>query len=86
MVNNSAKTVNTRADWMVSKNFKLSEVCCKHCGAHAMKRDFISLVQEFRDFLGAPVVITSGYRCRLHPVGSAPPSQCGRQTQSWAGD
>jgi len=90
MVNNSAVKVtaaNTKVDWMVSKNFKLSEVCCKHCGSHGMTPEFIALVQEFRDFLGAPVVITSGYRCRLHPAElQKPAGVVGRHRQGLAID
>ena len=59
---------------MASKNFKVSELCCKHCGENGMQNEFVDLLQEFRDYLGAPVVITSGYRCKLHPVELAKPA------------
>lgn len=62
------QTAVVNPEWMVSKNFKVSEVACKHCGKNGMQPEFIELVQEFRDYLGAPVVINSGYRCELHPV------------------
>lgn len=70
----SMQTTQHSPSWMVSKNFKASEVCCKHCGVMGMKLDFIALIQEFRDYLGSPVVITSGYRCNLHPSEVSKPS------------
>lgn len=72
--------------WMVSKNFKLSEVTCKHCGSHGMQKEFIDLLQQFRDFLGAPIVITSGYRCANHPVEAARKGKVGRHRMGVAVD
>ena len=73
--------------WMVSKNFNVSEVACKHCGENGMKPEFVSVLQEFRDYLGAPVVINSGYRCRLHPAELVkPPGVVGRHRLGLAVD
>lgn len=55
-------------DRQVTKDFKASELWCKHCKAEGIKEEFVAVLQDFRDFLGAPVVITSGYRCAQHPV------------------
>lgn len=83
----SMQATQRNPSWMVSKNFKASEVCCKHCGVMGMKLDFIALLQEFRDYLGAPVVINSGYRCSLHPAElSKPPGKVGRHRLGCAVD
>jgi len=79
-------TQQSPSSWMVSKNFKLSEVTCKHCGRHGMQKEFIDLLQQFRDFLGAPVVITSGYRCAGHPVEAAKKGKVGRHRMGVAVD
>lgn len=79
-------TQQSPSSWMVSKNFKLSEVTCKHCGRHGMQKEFIDLLQQFRDFLGAPVVITSGYRCASHPVEAAKKGKAGRHRMGVAVD
>lgn len=79
-------TQQSPSSWMVSKNFRLSEVTCKHCGRHGMQKEFIDLLQQFRDFLGAPVVITSGYRCASHPVEAAKKGKVGRHRMGVAVD
>lgn len=79
-------TQQSPSSWMVSKNFKLSEVTCKHCGRHGMQKELIDLLQQFRDFLGAPVVITSGYRCASHPVEAAKKGKVGRHRMGVAVD
>ena len=74
-------------DKQLTKDFKASEVWCKHCGEQGMKDEFIALLQEFRDFLGTPIVITSGYRCKKHPVeASKKPGSIARHTLGVAAD
>lgn len=74
-------------DKQLTKDFKASEVWCKHCGEQGMKDEFVALLQEFRDFLGTPIVITSGYRCKKHPVeASKKPGSIARHTLGVAAD
>jgi len=80
------QTIQRSPAWMVSKNFKVSEVACKHCGKNGMSQEFVDLLQQFRDFLGAPVVITSGYRCELHPVEVTKKGRVGRHRMGVAVD
>ena len=53
------------------KHFKLSEFWCR-CGecvpTNLMMPDFLDGLDAIRDELGEPMVVTSGYRCPLHPI------------------
>lgn len=55
-------------DWSQYPNFKEVEFRCSHCGANAMKPDFMARLQELRTAYGKPMQITSGYRCPKHPI------------------
>jgi uncharacterized protein YcbK (DUF882 family) len=61
----------------LSKNFKLSEFRCKCCGEVIVDPVLLNGLQELRDLLGKPLIITSGYRCKKHnkDVGGSPNSQ-----------
>ena len=50
----------------VSVNFRLSEFKCPCCGRVKINYDLPPALQEVRDLLGSPIVITSGYRCKEH--------------------
>ncbi len=74
-------------DKQLTKHFKASEFWCKHCKEQGIKPEFVDLLQEFRDFIGVPLVITSGYRCKNHPVeASKKPGSIGRHTLGVAVD
>lgn len=64
-------------DIQISKNFKLREFSCKHCGTVKIHPDLVKMVQRVRDYFGRPVIINSGYRCATHnkAVGGASNSQ-----------
>ena len=49
-----------------TKNFKVSEFACKHCGENKIHQDVIDMAQAIRDELGVPVMVNSGYRCAEH--------------------
>lgn len=53
-------------------NFAYRELRCKcgRCGSDGREMDaaFMSLLQRLRDLYGKPMVITSAFRCRRHPV------------------
>ncbi|MBQ7220814.1 MAG: hypothetical protein IJS28_07535 [Synergistaceae bacterium] len=49
-----------------TKNFKVSEFACKHCGENKIDQKVIDIAQALRDELGVPVRVNSGYRCEKH--------------------
>ena len=49
-----------------TKNFKVSEFACKHCGKNEIDQRVLNMCQEIRDYLNVPVKINSGYRCETH--------------------
>ena len=64
-------------DYNVTTHFTSSELICKcGCGKISMNPEFISKLEELREWLGRPVYITSGFRCVDHnrAVGGSPRS------------
>ena len=55
-------------DWKLYPNFSASEFACSHCGKNEMTPEFLSKLQALRMAYGAPMRITSGYRCPEHPI------------------
>lgn len=55
---------------MVSKNFSQQELCCSCCGELKMTDTMINVLQGMRDLYARPLFVSSGYRCKLHPVES----------------
>ena len=49
-----------------TKNFKVSEFACKHCGENKIDQRVIDMAQIIRDELGVHVKVNSGYRCPEH--------------------
>lgn len=49
-----------------TKNFKVSEFACKHCGENKIDQRVLDMAQVLRDELGVPVRVNSGYRCEKH--------------------
>ena len=49
-----------------TKNFKVSEFACKHCGENIIDQRVINMAQALREELGVPVKVNSGYRCKAH--------------------
>lgn len=64
-------------DIRVSSHFNLREFQCRCCGAVKLSALALEMLEEMRELWGAPVVITSGYRCERHnrAVGGVPDSQ-----------
>ncbi len=58
------------------RNFRPEEFVCPHCGDVLIDSTLIVLLQEFRDGISRPVVITSAYRCEEHnrAIGGVPNS------------
>ena len=60
-------------DWKLTPSFKPAEFACKcgQCGGEQhMDTEFMMLLQAMRDRVG-PMVVTSGYRCPMHPIEKA---------------
>lgn len=55
-------------DWSRYPNFSAAEFACRHTGDCRMRVEFMDALQRVRDLYGAPMIITSGYRHRSHPV------------------
>ena len=53
---------------MEYKYFSEEELSCSHCQENEMNDDFMQKVEALRQELGFPFVVTSGYRCRSHPI------------------
>lgn len=49
-----------------TKNFKVSEFACKHCGENKIDQRVLNMAQVIRAALGVPVRVNSGYRCETH--------------------
>lgn len=58
-------------DWSKYHNFKESEFRCKHTGLCYMDARFMDTLQAIRTAYGKPMIITSGYRDKTHPVEAA---------------
>lgn len=52
-------------------HFDRSEFLCSHCGAEGMRQQTLDRLGRLRLAYGAPIVITSGYRCPQHPKEAA---------------
>ena len=62
------------------KYFNLKEFSCKHCGQlppQGMNKVLLEKLDLLRDRIGAPIIVTSGYRCPEHnaAVGGVSNSQ-----------
>lgn len=55
----------------LSENFTVTEFECKHCRVCRVEPSFIKLLQQLRDEISRPLIVTSGYRCAAHPVERA---------------
>ncbi len=50
----------------LTRNFTSRELACPCCGECRMDLEFLTRLQVWRDLLGVPVSLASGYRCHLH--------------------
>ena len=58
-------------DWTAYPNFRLEEFRCKHTGECVMHPVFMQRLQHLRTRYGKPMVVTSGYRSKRHPIEAA---------------
>jgi zinc D-Ala-D-Ala carboxypeptidase len=50
------------------KHFKIEEFDCSHTGKNLMDGNFLASLDLLREHVGFPMVVTSGYRDKTHPV------------------
>lgn len=61
-------------EWSQYPNFKAAKFncqcpkCAKQTGAENMCGDLLTALQRIRTQLDKPMIVTSGYRCREHPL------------------
>lgn len=49
-----------------NKNFTLDEFACPCCGKIVISTILIDKLQQLRDLINKPIIITSGYRCSAY--------------------
>lgn len=61
----------------LTKNFSYEELQCPCCGEMQIEMTFLDTLQEIRDAVGRPFVLSSGYRCKEHnfKIGGASTSR-----------
>lgn len=53
----------------LSRNFWQREFNCKHCNmVGKINPDLIFSLQQLRDNVKVPIIVTSGFRCKMHPA------------------
>lgn len=63
---------------MKAKYFNANEFACKHCGQlpnEGIDPNLIKILDETRERLGVPLIISSGYRCPTHNANIGGASQ-----------
>lgn len=53
---------------ITGEHFKAHELCCKHCGAQGVTQELVDKLDELRERMNMPLVLTSAYRCPNHPI------------------
>lgn len=54
-------------NWDLFANFTEEEMACRHCGEFGVTAGLMEALQDLRNLTG-PLVVSSGYRCKDHPV------------------
>jgi uncharacterized protein YcbK (DUF882 family) len=75
-----------KAQWHKYPNFSKKEFDCTHSGKNEMQDEFMQLLQELREELNFPLVITSGYRDKTHPIEARKTHSNGEHTQGMCCD
>jgi len=70
---------------MTYRHFSTSEFRCRETGENDMKPEFIHMLDELRERVGHPLVITSGYRSVNHSAERSK-KKGGTHTQGIAAD
>ena len=53
---------------MSYKYFTELELKCTHCHKDGMNAAFMQKVEDLREEMGFPFIVTSGFRCENHPI------------------
>ena len=53
-------------DFKLTKDFNLKEFQCPCCGTVKIDSKLVKRLQELRDGIDKPIIVTSGYRCPAH--------------------
>jgi Peptidase M15 len=72
-------------DWSKYPNFKPDEFKCSFTGKEGINVEIVSILQTIRNELGVPIIVSSGYRDRTHPV-EITKRNLGEHTYGWAAD
>lgn len=68
------------------RHFSLVEFRCRCCGKAEMNADFLRRLDDLREVLGAPLVVSSGYRCPAHNQAVSSSGADGPHTTGRAAD
>lgn len=68
------------------KYFTETELACSHCGANGVKQVLVDKLDELRELVGFALLVTSGYRCPMHPRELAKKSTSGAHGLGLAAD
>ncbi|GAB6181739.1 D-Ala-D-Ala carboxypeptidase family metallohydrolase [Desulfotomaculum defluvii] len=62
-----------RAGVKLAPHFEEREFACRCCGMVNVSMELVTKLEEMRQAIGKPIIVTSGYRCPLHnrAVGGA---------------
>jgi len=59
------------SNWSLYPDFSKREFDCRHTGKNNMQPDFMDVLQEIRKVYNRPMIITSGFRHKTHPIEDA---------------
>lgn len=48
------------------KHFKHADFACSHCNVNLIDDNFVAKLDTYREYLGFPLIVNSGYRCPIH--------------------
>lgn len=68
------------------EHFKSEEFQCSCCETNEMDVGVITELDSMRELLGFPLIVTSGYRCVLHPAEISKETETGPHTTGLAAD
>lgn len=53
-------------DLQITENFKGREFACNHCKKLLIDDELVKRLQKLRDIFSTGIIVTSGYRCKVH--------------------
>lgn len=60
-------------NWSDYPNFKKEEMSCRETKENDMQKEFMDKLQELRNRLGFPLIVTSGFRSVKHSIEAKKP-------------